>query len=293
MTLSVALASANASTPEEAFAVIEERRNQLQEIMRGPRHLDRLEDLEPELRYEPELAAMALHEQDHEVRGRRVFGDLLGSMSFIQVAAFEIAGLELSDSDAELLGKVGVLTQLADRRIWPLSVTRRIAAHGGGLARSLVGGVASFCTDRMAVLPVAGFMRFLDRVDAQKRGGREVGDIVDEMHASGEKVLGIGRPALGHDERVAPQMELNRKYGRDSGASIQLALEIDQHLKKGLRVNSAGFHGALSRDLGFSPDAAAAFSVLYFLVPVLAHAVYPLERARAQNGEPRGSGRSG
>jgi hypothetical protein len=77
-----------------------------------------------------------------------------------------------------------------------------------------------------------------------------------------------------------------RRFGRDQGPSIMMARDIDAAIerKKGLKVNSAGYQAALLRDLGFSPDAAAAFCVLYFVVPVLAHAIYPAERRAAAGG---------
>ncbi len=53
-----------------------------------------------------------------------------------------------------------------------------------------------------------------------------------------------------------------------------MATQIDSAVAKlkGLRVNSAGYCGALQRDLGFAPDAAAAFCLIYFVVPLLTHA---------------------
>jgi hypothetical protein len=64
-------------------------------------------------------------------------------------------------------------------------------------------------------------------------------------------------------------------------------IDAEVERKKGLKVNSAGYQAALLRDLGFSPDAAAAFCVLYFIVPVLAHAVYPAERRAAAGASKR------
>ena len=280
MVLAVALASSGAKTASEAFAMLDASRAEIKKLMAEPDALKAPAPLEPELCFEPELARVRLDIADHEVRGKLLFKEILGKWSFFQTAAFEIAGVELSASDANLLADVGVLTQLAEPRIWPLTVTRRVAAHGGGLARSLIAGIASACTKNMAVLPVAGFMRFLDRVDAELSAGRALEEIVARMLAGRERILGVGRPAFGPDERVPHQLALNERYGRADGQSLRLAKRLDALLqeRKGLRVNSAGFHGALMRDLGFSPHAAAAFSMLYFVVPMLAHAVYAEER---------------
>ncbi|MFO0570961.1 MAG: hypothetical protein U0263_35330 [Polyangiaceae bacterium] len=275
MLLTVALASMGAHSIDEALERLGRLRD---EIVRLDKETARphatLAELEPELVEDPPVARMRLDVGDHELRGRLVFKELLGKKSFIQVAALAIAGVELSDSDAELLDHEGVLTQLADPRIWPLTVTKRIAGNGGSLTESVIAGLATLCTEQMTVMPVAGFMRFLDRIGAMVRGGQTVDQAVAETLGEGERVPGIGRPVLRGDERVGPKLEMARRHGRADGPSMKLAAEVDCALasRKGLRVNSAGFQGALLRDLGFAPDAAAAFCLIYFVVPLLTHA---------------------
>jgi hypothetical protein len=272
MLLTVALASSGAGSIDEAIEQLSRLRPEIARLERDtPRPHPALAELEPQIVREPEVARMRLDIGDHELRGRLLFRELLGRKTFIQVAALAIAGVELADADAELLDHEGVLTQLADPRIWPLTVARRIAASGGSLAECVVAGLATLCTQQMTVLPVAGFMQFLDRLEAPVRAGQTVDEAIAQLLANGERVPGVGRPVLERDERVAPKLELARRYGRADGPSMQLAFELDRVLdaRKGLRVNSAGFQGALLRDLGFAPDAAAAFCLIYFLVPVL------------------------
>jgi hypothetical protein len=171
---------------------------------------------------------------------------------------------------------------LTEPRIWPLTVARRVAAHGGGLARSAVAGIASVCTDNMSAPPVGAFMRFLDRMDAETASGRTLEEVLDGILSRRERISGVGRPAFGPDERVPRMHALYESHGKAQGPSMLLARRVDAylHARKGLRVNSAGFHGALMRDLGFSPAGAAAFCLIYFLVPILANVVYPEERKR-------------
>jgi hypothetical protein len=58
-----------------------------------------------------------------------------------------------------------------------------------------------------------------------------------------------------------------------------MALTIDEffHTRKNQRINSAGLQGAIMRDMGFTPHAATAFCLLYFLTQILAHAVFAEE----------------
>lgn len=233
-----------------------------------------LAELEPALAREPPVARMRLDVGDHELRGKLVFGELLGKKSFMQVVARSIAGVELTASDGRLLDDIGVLAQLSDPRIWPLTVTRRIAKGGGSLAQAVTAGLATLCTPYMTGLPAAAFMRVLDRVEPKVLAGHSVESAVGELLESGERLGGVGRPVLRGDERVAPMLEMARRHGRYDGRSVTLAREVDAELakRKGLHVNSAGFCGAILRDLGFAPDAAAAFCLVYFLVPLLTHA---------------------
>lgn len=288
MLLAVAAASMGDVGVGDAIATLSILEGEITDIARRTRapHT-RLAELDPALRVSPEVGEMRLDDDEHLLRGRALYGDLLGKRSFFQVAALAIAGVELDRRDADLLEQLGVTTQLADPRIWPLTVTRRIASAGGSLGRSVVAGLASLCTPHMTALPVAGFMRFLDGLElASGRCG--VDAAVAGVLERGEIVPGAGRPVLRGDERVPRQLDLARRYDRFDGPSMRLARELDEVLarRKGVRVNSAGFQGAIMRDMGFKPDAAGAFCLLYFIVPLLSHASAGTEwrYARSRDG---------
>jgi hypothetical protein len=291
-----AVAATEATSVREVAALLSERALELDRLLaEGPGEQGRRPaPLEPALRFEPELGRARPEIGDHEIRGKLLFGEMLGKMSFFQVVAWAIGGVTLSAEDAELLAQSGIVTQLLEVEIWPLAVTRRIAARGAGLGAALLGGVAALCTPRLAAMPVAGFMRFLDRVEQDLAGGSSLDEVIGAVLKARERVPGMGRPVLGPDERVPQQLSLYARYGRAEGPSVQLARGIDRSFfaAKGLRINSAGMHGALLRDLGFSPPAAAALSTLYFIVPVLAHAVFAEERA-ASATNPRPARRGG
>lgn len=265
--LTVALASTGARTIDEALATLGALGPELSRLEKEtPRPHSRLAEVEPT----PEVARMRPDLGDHELRGQLVFADLLGKKSFIQVAALAVAGVALTRSDADLLDDIGVLAQLADPRIWPLAVTRTIATNGGTLAEAVVAGIATLCTRQMTGIPSAELIRFLERIEP----GQSVEEVVRDALERGERIPGVGRPVLRGDERVRPMLATMSRYGRLDGPSMRLALELDAVLarEKGLGVNSAGFCGALMRDLGFSANAAAAFCLIYFIVPILTHA---------------------
>jgi hypothetical protein len=277
MLLVVALASLSATSVDDALERILRLRGEIARIDRETARPHRaLAELEPELLTDPPIARMRLDVRDHELRGRLVFKGLAQQKSFIQVAALAIAGVDLSDSDAELLDEIGVIAQLADPRIWPLTVSRRIAVNGGAAGDALIAGLAALTTEQMTGLPAAGFIRFLDRVEGLVERGGTVDSVVDGVLARGERIAGVGRPVLlGIDERVPPMLDAIQRHQRAGGSSMRLMREVGSALEraKGLRVNSGGVYGALVRDLSFSADAAATFALLYFVVPLLTHSV--------------------
>ena len=294
MAIGVALAALAPGSLREASEIVAALAPELAMLDRRERRLPtRLVELEPELRLEPEVARIRPDLGDHEVRGRLVFRELVGQRSFFQVAALAIAGLELSARDAELLEHLGVNTQLADARIWPLAIVRRVTARAG-MSHGILAGTAVALNANMGALPVGGFMRALDRLEHGLAAGRSVASQLEEWLARKERVPGVGRPVLGPDERNAQVFALARAHGRDRGASWRIALEVEAFFtdRKNQHVNSAGFQGAIMRDMGFSPAAGSAFCLVYFFVQILAQAVAAEERLRAASAGKPGHGRA-
>jgi hypothetical protein len=286
MLVAVALATAAPDTIAEALVSIARWSQSLAQAAAAPRSsLKTLAEIEPELSIEPELARVRPDLSDHELRGELVFRDLTGKRSFFQVAAWAIGGVELSLEDSDYLEDLGVVTQLQDVRIWPLAITRRAGMGRGGFAHALIAGLAAMLNPNMAVQPVGAFMRFLDRLEARIEAGSNLEAELEAVVARREKVPGVGRPALGPDERNRHVVDIVHRFGKDRGKSWALALLVDEFFErtKGQHINSAGLQGAILRDLGFSPTSATALCVLYFVVPVLAHAVFAAE-ARERSG---------
>jgi hypothetical protein len=277
MTLAVALMTRRPATIDEALEFVAREGRELLELAASQRVPTALAELEPEIRADVEIARVLPEVSDHELRGKRVFRDLVGKKSFMQVAALAIDGVELGDDDARLLEHLGVNTQLADAGIWPLNVTRR-AARAADFPHAVVAGLCAMLNPNMAAQPVGAFMRVLDRLERGTRAGKTVSEQLDAWTKRGERIPGVGRPALGPDERNAQVTALAMAFGRDAGSSVRLARAVDEHFRarKGghVRINSAGLQGAIMRDLGFTPRGASAFCVLYFMVPVLAHAAF-------------------
>lgn len=279
--LAVALVTARPRSADEAFALLDERRDELRRLIAEPTPLRQLAPVEPEIDFQPPPARLRLDIGDHELRGRLLFGDILNKKSFLQATAWLVAGLDLSPSDADLLGQAGVMMFYADPQIWPFAVARRAAVHGAGLAGSLIAALATVCTPNLAAEAIAGFQAFLDRVDAEVASGRTVEEVVAGLIAARERIPGVRRPVTDSDERVPHLLATLERYGRADGPSVRLMHRLGAafEAQKGLRLNVAAPMGAMFRDLGFTPRATAAFTMTYFIVPLAANVAFVDERA--------------
>ncbi|HEY3816909.1 MAG TPA: citrate/2-methylcitrate synthase [Polyangiaceae bacterium] len=282
--IAAALGSLPAGSVGDTITALRRLQPTLQRFAEGgaPGVARRAARLEPRLERDPELARVRPDIHDHELRGKLLFRDLVGRKTFFQVAAWSIAGLELSTRDARLLEHLGVNTQLLDPHIWPLAVARRIASHGGPLARSVIGGVAALFTPKITVEPVGAFIRFLDETDAAVKAGATLDDVLEDVLRSGRRLPGFGRPVLGPDERVPHAWRLAKSHRRAGGPGVKLARSVERALKsrKGVVMNSAGVQAAIMRDMGFTADAAVAFCGIYFIVPLLAQHAFMRARER-------------
>ena len=76
---------------------------------------------------------------EHRYFGHRVFEELAGHESFTSLTALSVLGRKLSPEQCGVLDDAAACLTLADPRIWPLKLTRVIAAHGGTTAAAAAG----------------------------------------------------------------------------------------------------------------------------------------------------------
>lgn len=236
--------------------------------------------LDQDMHYEPELAGLDRPRDDHFLRDKYVFADLVGNKTYFQVIIWAITGVALSKSDAEMLEQIGVANFAADRRVWPLAVTRRVAAHGGDFSSAIVAGHAVMGSPIVGSRATGSLARFMIWAKSEVAKGRSLEAVVDEALSRGEKIKGFGRPVVGPDERVAPVRAIIEKYGREGGSHLVLVQSIEELLqkKRGLQSNVAAWITAVMCDLGFSPDGVHAVTMMYLTPCVFAQAVFSRER---------------
>lgn len=236
--------------------------------------------LPPELEYPDELGQLDLERNDHALRDRYLFAELVGERTFFQAAIYAMTGLDVPRRHAELLDELAVACLAVDRKVWPMAATRRVAARGGGQAAAVVAGVAMMGSPVLAGAAAADCASFLQRARAAVEDGGTVEALVVDLLARKERVMGFGRPVLGFDERV-PVIEASlAKHGRADLPYVGLLRAADEafHRYRGLRSTAAAWAAAILSDLGMTPAQVQAVSNYWVSACVHAQGVYSTER---------------
>lgn len=285
LALVAALASVRPGSMAEAVAWLREHEAELDAAyQRGRTSPLAVAVVPPQMCYQPELGELERAREDHSLRERYLFADLVGKRSFFQVAVYAITGIELAPSEAHLLETIGVICLTADRRAWPLAVTRRIAGRGSAYSDAVAGGMAMMSSQLVGGRAAGHTARFLRRALEGKRQGRAIDELVAEVLAAGERVMGFGRPVVGPDERVPLIRDAVRRAGRAELAYASALGEVEESFarRKGLRPTAAAWAAAVLSDFGMSPEAVEAVSNFWVSVTVYAQAAFTLERRVAE-----------
>jgi citrate synthase len=179
-----------------------------------------------------------------------------------------------------MLDQIGNAALQPDRRAWPMAVTRRVGARGGGYSSAVLAGVAMMGAPMIAGEAAASCARFLHRARAARLEGRAIADLVADALARKERVMGFGRPVVGPDERVPVMADIARRYGRADLPYVSLLREVEAAFvaQKGLRTTAAAWAAAILLDCGMTADGVHAVSNYWVTVAVFAQALYSHER---------------
>jgi citrate synthase len=222
------------------------------------------------------------------VRGRDLPSEVMGRMSFAEVAFLLAAGRTPSEAEATLFN--AVLVSLADHGLTPTALATRLTYTGapeamqGAIAAGLLGGGSVFLG------PVEDTARFLGDILSSIPSDQRSDDATLESAASNavRRVLDAGMriPGLGHpvhretDPRTPRFYELADEVGL-TGPNLRLLTFVAsaQHTatSKALPINGAGAAGAVLADLGFPPPLARCFALLARTAGLIGHLAEEME----------------
>jgi citrate synthase len=216
------------------------------------------------------------------VRGRDLPSEVMGRMSFTDLAFLLAAGRTPSEAEATLFN--AVLVSLADHGLTPTALAARLTYTGapesmqGAIAAGLLGGGSVFLG------PVEGTARFLHDILASLPSDKRSDDAALESAAAqavqGTLDAGMRIPGLGHpvhretDPRTPRFYELADEVGL-TGPNLRLLKYVASAQReatgRALPINGAGAAGAVLADLGFPPPLARCFALLARTAGLIGH----------------------
>jgi citrate synthase len=205
------------------------------------------------------------------VRGHDLAGDLMGKVTFTELAFLLVQGRMPEPGETVLLD--AVLVSLADHGLTPTVLAARLTHTGA--PESLQGSVA-------AGLLGAGSV-FLGVVADDEAGLRAAADAaVTARLGAGRRVPGLGHPIHKVEDPRTPRMYAIAAEAGVLGPHMR-ALEFVAESAAGragrrLPINGAGAAGAALADLGFAPEIVRGFALLARTAGVVAHLAEEMER---------------
>ncbi len=223
------------------------------------------------------------------VRGHDLSDEVMGRMTFSQVAFLLAAGRAPTEDEATMFD--AVLTSLADHGLTPTALAARLTYTGapealqGAIAAGLLGGGSVFLG------PVEDTARFLqevlDDVPKERRADERAlseaaADAVRKATEEGRRIPGLGHPIHRETDPRTPRFyELAKQTGL-LGPHLRLlecvSTEHRESTGRSLPINGAGAAGAALADLGFSPSVARGFALLARTAGLVGHLAEESER---------------
>jgi len=215
---------------------------------------------------------------EHRYFGHRVFEELAGRESVAGLLALSVLGRRLPPDCAALLDDAAGALTLADPRIWPLKLTRTVAAYGH-MVPALAAGI--LMQDEARIGPWAGLeaAKVLLVIHEALAGAYEdterVHEVVDAYLREHRFVWGFGTPFRERDERLVAFLPCVERRGRNQlpyWKTMEAITEPIRAARKSER-NIGIVMAALMLDMGLSPTQIGALNVGLMQHMFFAHAL--------------------
>jgi citrate synthase len=211
------------------------------------------------------------------VRGRDLAGELMGRVTFTELAFLLVQGRAPDAGETRLLD--AVLVSLADHGLTPTVLAARLTYTGA--PESLQGSVAAGLLGAGSVFlgVVEDTARFLEEVLAS--GGTAAAAVRARLDA-GQRVPGLGHPVHKVQDPRTPRLYAIAEEAGRLGPHLRLLREVAgaqrEATGRALPINGAGVAGAALADLGFPAALVRGFALLARTAGLVAHLGEEMER---------------
>jgi len=222
------------------------------------------------------------------VRGRDLASEVMGRMSFTDLAFLLASGRTPSEAEATLFN--AVLVSLADHGLTPTALAARLTYTGapeamqGAVAAGLLGGGSVFLG------PVEDTARFLngiletfpqDELPDDTALESAAADAVRRTLDAGLRIPGLGHPIHRETDPRTPRFFELAGEGGQVGPNLRLLKFVAEAQQKAtgkaLPINGAGAAGAVLADLGFPPPLTRGFALLARTAGLIGHLAEEME----------------
>jgi citrate synthase len=210
------------------------------------------------------------------VRGRDLANDLMGKVSFTELAFLLASGRAPTAAETRLFD--AVLVSLADHGLTPTVLAARLTYTGapeaiqGAIAAGLLGGGTVF----LGV--VEDTARFLHDLLERKMTAEQA---VREAVAAGRRIPGLGHPVHKVEDPRTPRLYALAEEVALLGPHLRLLRQVavahGAATGKALPINGAGVAGAALADLGFPPALVRGFALLARTAGLVGHLAEEME----------------
>jgi citrate synthase len=219
------------------------------------------------------------------VRGRNLADELMGRVTFTELAFLLVQGRAPSDGETRLLD--AVLVALADHGLTPTVLAARLTHTGapeslqGAVAAGLLGAGSVFLG---VVEDAAVFLGEVVAAGSDTDTGLEqaAGEAVSARLAAGRRIPGLGHPIHKVEDPRTPRMYAIADEAGVLGANLRalrfVAAAAAERSGRALPINGAGAAGAALADLGFDPAIVRGFALLARTAGVVAHLAEEMQR---------------
>ncbi len=221
------------------------------------------------------------------IRGRDLATELMGRVTFTELAFLLVQGKMPTESQTRLLD--AVLVSLADHGLTPTVLAARLTYTGapeslqGAIAAGLLGGGTVFLgvvEDTAAFLGTVLEAAGPDVSDEEL--ARAAGECVRARIAEGARIPGLGHPIHKVEDprtgRIYAIAEANGLLGPHLRALRHVDAAHRGQSGKSLPVNGAGVAGAALADLGFPAGLVRGFALLARTAGLVAHLAEEMAR---------------
>ena len=221
------------------------------------------------------------------IRGRDLSSDLMGKVTFTELAFLLVQGRDPSPGETALLD--AVLVSLADHGLTPTALAARLTLTGA--PESLQGAVAAGLLGAGTVFlgVVEDTAAFLEPVVAsagpdadEERLAVAARAAVEARRAEGGRIPGLGHPVHKEVDPRTPRMyEIAEEHGvlGPHLRALRMVADVHQELTgRALPINGAGVGGAALADLGFSSRIVRGFALVARSAGLVAHLAEEMDR---------------